>query len=111
MNDHVLLPRHKATASGPVDRLPKLYTPISAISASAKASITVALGRAAWYPGRAQYRLHSISKYVEAVRLVSEALRDPKESRSDHVLQVVLMLGLWQVRNSPQDSGMRPSLT
>lgn len=105
MKHFVLFPRHEVTAGGPVDRLPKLYTTVPANSALAKATIAVELGRAAWYPGRARYRMRSITRYIEATKLVNEAIKDPEESTSDHVLQAVLMLALWQVRSPPKKEG------
>ena len=97
MNHLVIYQRHEATAGGPVEFLPRLYACAPARSALSAATLAVAMGRAAWYPGRSHYRLASIAKYAEAIGLVNEAIRDGEVSKSDHVLQAVLMLGLWQV--------------
>ena len=97
MNQYVMIPRHRETASGPLAALPRLYTTASADDALPAATQALALTRMARHTGREDCRLESIKKYGEAVIKVNQAIQDKDCAALDHLVQTVLMLGLWEV--------------
>ena len=98
MNYYVTNARHQETPDGPVAALPQLYAMSESNSALRIATSALATAHMTWRTGRADFRLASISRYAEAVRVVNEAIQDPEQSQTDGFLQTVLLLGLWEVR-------------
>ena len=97
MNLYVICPRHPQTQSGPVNALPRLFASAAINAALPAATMASAFDRMAWHTGRPDCKLKSIAKYKEAVKIVSGAIKDDRECASDHLLQAVILLGLWEV--------------
>ena len=82
---------------GCLEALPSLFENAGKESPLAAAATTTAMGSIAWSPGCSGFKTQSIQKYVTSLNRINEALKDPKQSKSDNVLMAVLMLGFYEV--------------
>ena len=85
---------------GFLEVLPALLENAPSKSPLAAATSTTALASIAWTTDRAgqeEFRQHALSKYVTSLKRISEALKDPKQAKSDNLLMAVLMLGFYEV--------------
>lgn len=97
MTKFVQTSRQEEIWGGCLEVLPTLYNGVNSQSALCLATTATAMGSIAWNPGYAQYKPVSLSKYVSSLKLINDAVQDPKESKSDSVLMAVLMLGFYEV--------------
>jgi len=85
---------------GSLEALPTIYNGVGVNSALSLATAATAMSSVAWNPECAHFKPVSLQKYVKSLKLLNDAVQDPKESKSDGVLMAVLMLGFYEVRNN-----------
>lgn len=98
MTKFVQTSRQEEIWGGCLEVLPALYNDVNSQSALSSATTATAMGSIAWNPGYAQYKQVSLSKYVASLKMINDAVQDPKKSKSDNVLMAVLMLGFYEVQ-------------
>ena len=82
---------------GSLEALPAIYNEVGANSALSLAMAATSMSSVAWNPECAHFKPVSLQKYVKSLKLLNDAVQDPKESHSDGVLMAVLMLGFYEV--------------
>ena len=82
---------------GSLEALPTIYNDVSANSALSLATAATSMSSVAWNPECAHFKPVSLQKYVKSLKLLNDAVQDPKQSKSDSVLMAVLMLGFYEV--------------
>ena len=85
---------------GSLEALPAVYNNVKANSALSLATAATSMGSVAWNPECAHFKPVSLQKYVKSLKLLNDAVQDPKESKSDGVLMAVLMLGFYEASNT-----------
>ena len=93
-------PRSEEIWGGFLEALQPLLEKADPKSPLMAAATTTAMGSIAWSPGCADFKPRSIQKYVTSLKRINDALKDPKQAKSDNVLMAVLMLGFYEVRLS-----------
>lgn len=92
---------------GSLEALPSIYNEVGAFSALSLATAATSMSSVAWTPECAHFRSMSLQKYVKSLKLLNDAVQDPRESKSDGVLMAVLMLRFYEVRYDRHDHGLR----
>ena len=79
------------------DELPSLYLMASPSSILSKAASALTCSITSLHPRYSHFRPLAMKKYAECLRLVGQAIRDPKTIASDETLVAVLLLGNYEV--------------
>lgn len=80
------------------DELARLYIEASPSSIVAKMVIAVSSSLTSVHPHFSHFKPLAMKRYAECLRLVRNALKDPKMAMRDDILIAVILLGTYEVR-------------
>ncbi|KAG8531775.1 uncharacterized protein KY384_003411 [Bacidia gigantensis] len=86
---------------GCLSALPTFLEQASPKSPLAAAAATTSMAAIAWSPGGEEFRKQSLSRYVTSLKRINDALKDPKQAKSDNLLMAVLILGFYECDPEP----------